>query len=284
MSSNLHIVSRSDNRQVIQSKIHPRNELLTQLLSVSSIEFDLLSELTVLPVTENQVLYEQGDRIEYVYFPLDSVISGVSITEDGSAIETSMVGRDGIAGLTSVLNTEVSPQWFWVTIGGSAIQMERKLLGKLLAHNQVALESFLKYYGLLLTHVAQRCVCNTRHTIMERLCCWLLMIHDRIGPRSLRLTQEVMASRIGARRAGITTAAGTLQAINAVDYRRGRLQIRSRNILEQMACECYKVMAVRFEPDTVSAHETANESRDLAFTGVVESGEYDRYVALNEGN
>jgi len=83
-----------------------------------------------------------------------------------------------------------------------------------------------------------------------------------------------MASRIGARRAGITTAAGTLQAINAVDYRRGRLQVRSRNILEQMACECYKVMAVRFEPDTVSAtHEIAYESRDLAFTGLVESGD-----------
>jgi len=83
-----------------------------------------------------------------------------------------------------------------------------------------------------------------------------------------------------------------IHAVNEYLYGRGceewisnlQIQIRSRDILEQMACECYKVMAVRFEPDTVSAHETANESRDLAFTGVVESGEYDRYVALNEGN
>jgi CRP-like cAMP-binding protein len=249
----------------MQSKALPRNEWLSQLLSVPSIKSELPSKLTVVPVTENQVLYEQGERIEFVYFPLNSVISGVSITEDGSAIETWMVGCEGLAGITSILNSEVSQQWIWVTIGGSAIQMETRLIGKLLANNQVALESFFKYYELLLTQVAQRCVCNTRHTIMERLCCWLLMTHDRIGPRSLRLTQEVMASRIGARRAGITVAARTLQAINAIDYRRGRLEICSRNILEQMACECYKVVAVRFEPHYVSAtYESANDGRDLS--------------------
>ena len=277
------MVSRSDNREPIQAKAHPRNELLLQLLSIPSIESELLSELTVVPVTENQVLYEQGNRIEFVYFPLDSVISGVSISGDCSAIETSMVGCEGLAGITSVLNSEVSSQGIWVTIGGSAIQIETGLLSKLLAHNQMALKSFFKYYELLLTQVAQRCVCNTRHTIMERLCCWLLMIHDRIGPRSLRLTQEVMASRIGARRAGITVAAGTLQEMNAIEYRRGGLHIRSRNILEQLVCECYK--AVRFEPDNVSAHETANESQKLWHSlSLFESGDAGRHVPLNEGN
>lgn len=250
--------------EILESKLHPRNELLAQLLAVPDIASHLISELTVVPVTENQVLYRQGDRMEFVYFPLDSVISSISITEDGSAIETSMVGWDGLAGMSTVLNCEVSQQWLRVTIGGRAAQLEGKLLGKLLVQNEVALKSSLKYYRLLLTQLAQRCACNSKHTIMERLCCWLLMICDRVGPGNLRLTHEVMAERIGARRAGITVAARTLQESEAINYRRGRLHIRNRTSLEQMVCECYKVMAMSSRPnDSAAIQHTASETRNL---------------------
>ena len=85
---------------------------------------------------------------------------------------------------------------------------------------------------------------------MDRLCCWLLMLHDRIGDGNLRLTQEVIASRLGARRAGITVAAGTLQAMHGIEYRRGQLHITDRTVLERVVCECYDVMSgdFRFTP------------------------------------
>ena len=78
---------------------------------------------------------------------------------------------------------------------------------------------------------------------MERLCCWLLMIHDRAGGNNLNLTQEMIASRVGARRAGITVAAGMLQTMKAIEYRRGQLHITDREVLERAACECYKVIS-----------------------------------------
>lgn len=77
---------------------------------------------------------------------------------------------------------------------------------------------------------------------MERLCCWLLMVHDRVGDSNLNLTQEMIASRVGARRAGITVAAGLLQEMNAIEYRRGRLHILDRGLLEKVVCECYSIM------------------------------------------
>ena len=77
---------------------------------------------------------------------------------------------------------------------------------------------------------------------MERLCCWLLMIHDRVGGNNLSLTQEMIASRVGARRAGITVAAGMLQDMTAIDYRRGQLHISNREVLEHTVCECYNVI------------------------------------------
>jgi CRP-like cAMP-binding protein len=202
----------------------------------------------------NQVLYEQGDKIDAVYFPLDSAVSGLAIMEDGTTIETALIGRDGLVGLSTVLGSGLSRQWMWVTIGGQAIQLDAKFLDKVFVQNEGALRALLKYYRSLITQVSQRCVCNTRHTILERLCCWLLMIHDRVGGSKLSLTQEMIASRVGARRAGITVAAGMLQDMGAIVYRRGQLQIANREVLESAVCECYGFIQCEFKRTPPPGH------------------------------
>lgn len=229
---------------MVTSSVASRNELLRSILDVPETVTTLLPELRIVPLTVNQVLYEQGDQIDHVYFPLDAVISNLAIMEDGTTMETSMVGRDCMVGVTSLLGSGLSRQWMWVTIGGSAIHVEARFLEKLFVQNEVVLKALLKCYRSMITQVSQRCVCNTRHTILERLCCWLLMVHDRVGDINLNLTQEIIASRVGARRAGITVAAGMLQEMRAIEYRRGRLHIRDRALLEQVVCECYSIMRV----------------------------------------
>ena len=80
----------------------------------------------------NQVLYEQGDKIEYLYFPLDSVASGLAIMEDGTTLETAMVGCEGVVGISTILGSGLSRQWVWVTVPGNAVQLDSRLLDKLL--------------------------------------------------------------------------------------------------------------------------------------------------------
>lgn len=241
MSISLHSFS-SERKDIPVSGIASRNELLAELLKVPSISSYLLPELKVVTLSVNQVLYELGDQIENIYFPLDSVVSGLAIMEDGTTIETSMIGPDGLIGISSILGSGRSRQWVWVTIGGSAIQLEKKFLERIFVQNETALKVLTRSYRSLITQLSQRCVCNTRHTIMERLCCWLLMIHDRVGGDKLSLTQEMIASRVGARRAGITVAAGLLQAMKAIEYRRGQLHISNQEILENTVCECYRLI------------------------------------------
>ena len=236
----------SEKKDVLTSSMPSRNELLGQLLSIPGVTNSLLPELRIVSLTVNQVLYEQADRINVVYFPLDCVMSNLAIMEDGTTLETQMVGREGLVGLSALLGGGVSRNWTWVTIGGNAIQVDAALLDKLFVQNETSLKALLKFYGSLLTQVSQRCVCNTRHTIMERLCCWLLMIHDRVGEHKLSLTQEMIASRVGARRAGITVAAGALQGMGAIDYRRGQLHIAKREVLEGTVCECYGAIQGEF--------------------------------------
>jgi CRP-like cAMP-binding protein len=163
------------------------------------------------PLATNQTLYAQGDQVDYVYFPLDAVVSRVAIMEDGTTIETSMIGPESFVGVSTILSSRISRQWTCVTLSGTAIQLESKFLDTIFVQNKTALKALLRCYRSLIMQVSQRCVCNTRHTILERLCCWLLMIQARVGDTSLNLTQEVIASRVGSRRAGITVAAGMLQ-------------------------------------------------------------------------
>jgi CRP-like cAMP-binding protein len=231
-----------ERKELLTTSIASKNELLKELLGAPGIANELFQELRVVPLTANQVLYEQGDKIEYLYFPLDAVVSSLAIMEDGTTIETSMVGCESVVGVSTILGSGLSRQWVWVTVGGHAIQLDSKFLDRLLVHNEGALKALLRCYRLLITQVSQRCVCNTRHTIMERLCGWLLMIHDRVGGDNLSLTQEMIASRVGARRAGITVAAGMLQSMKAIEYRRGRLHITDRAVLEHTVCECYNII------------------------------------------
>ena len=219
-----------------------RNHLLAQWLALPDAAEYLTPHLRLVSLERNQVLYEQGDTIDFVYLPIDSVASSLAIMEDGTTIETSMVGREGLLGISAILGSGISRQWIWVLVNGTAIQLEAKVLDRLVLNNETALKSLLKFYRGMIAQVSQRCVCNTRHTVMDRLCCWLLMLHDCVGGGNLRLTQEMIASRLGARRAGITVAAGTLQAMHAIEYRRGQLYIIDRYVLERTVCECYTIM------------------------------------------
>jgi CRP-like cAMP-binding protein len=251
MSKNL-LMSPVEAREVTVLGLALKNRLLAELLMTAEAKQLVSPHLKLVTLERNQVLFEQGDKIEYVYFPLDSAVSSLAIMEDGTTLETLMIGKEGLVDISAILGSGISRQWLWVLVSGAAVQLEVKYLDTLFLRSENALKSLLRFYRSTISQISQRCVCNTRHTVMDRLCCWLLMLHDRVGDSNLRLTQEVIASRLGARRAGITVAAGLLQAMRAIEYRRGQLHIIDREVLERTACECYNIMRneQRFTPPT----------------------------------
>jgi len=60
----------------------------------------------------------------------------------------------------------------------------------------------------------------------------------RLQPASLML---------GARREGVTVAAGRLQDAGAISYVRGRIKILDRLKMEETVCECYRVVKNEFD-------------------------------------
>src|SRR5262249_49911176 len=119
----------------------PHNRLLQDLLQ-SEFASDLLADARIVSLKTNQVLYERGDEIKFIYFPLNSVVSNLAITEDGTTVETSMVGLDGLVGISAILGSGFSKQWSWVLIDGETVQVEARNLDKLLLRNEGALKLF----------------------------------------------------------------------------------------------------------------------------------------------
>ena len=222
-----------------------QNKLLNHLLAVD-LDF-LLPQIRIVKLSFNDIIYEYGDSIDDAYFPLDSVVSNLAIMEDGTTIEISMVGNDGVIGLSALLGGGAARHWTRVCIGGSFARLSVSALEHTFTSKEGALKHIMRSYGSLITQVSQRAVCNARHTVLERLTCWLLMIHDRVGGENLKLTQEAIASRLGARRAGITVAAGILQSAGAIEYRRGQLHIKDQMALEEAVCECYAILKTESE-------------------------------------
>jgi CRP-like cAMP-binding protein len=207
----------------------------------------LSSHLRPVYLPVNDALYDFGQPIRSIYFPLDCVVSSLAIMEDGATVEVSMVGSEGVVGMSAILGGGISSHWTRVQVAGNAMRMRAAALRELSSKNDSLQRVLLGSYRSLITQISQRAVCNCRHTVSQRLCCWLLMIRDRMQSNDLPLTQEIIAQRLGARRAGITNAAGVLQNEAVISYSRGLIHILDAGRLEELACECYKIHRRAFQ-------------------------------------
>jgi CRP-like cAMP-binding protein len=101
-----------------------------------------------------------------------------------------------------------------------------------------------------MVHTAQLAVCNSRHSLQQRLARWLLVAQDQLGQDEIPLTHQCLSRSLGVRRAGITTAMGQLEAAGLLQGGRGRLRILDREGLEAQSCECHR--AIRAERQRIT--------------------------------
>jgi hypothetical protein len=100
----------------------------------------------------------------------------------------------------------------------------------------------LSYAQCWIHEISQTAACNRLHPVEERLARWLLICVDRTRSTRLELTHEFLANMLGVRRSTVTIATGILQKANVIHYRRGHIEVRDRQRLERVSCECYALL------------------------------------------
>lgn len=196
------------------------------------------------PVTlyAGEDLYYMDGGMRFSYFPETSVISLLHILADGNMMETAMVGREGMTGLSTIFSPRRPAYWMRALIEGAALRIRTDALKEEFARGASFQNLLLGYAVERTSHISQRAVCNGRHKVEERFCSWLLMLHDRAGSDGLKLTHERIASHLGVRRAGITGITNALRDNGLIAYSRGFICILDRQSLEEAACECYRTI------------------------------------------
>jgi CRP-like cAMP-binding protein len=213
------------------------------LVSLSREEQDQLrSYQETVRLTKGKVLYDAGDAIRHLYFPMGGMVSLLSTTRDGASIEVGMIGNEGVAGLPVLLGINMAPYRAMVQIPGNAIRIRADVLKKVFDKGGVLHNLLLKYTHTLLIQISQSAACNRFHTVEERLCRWLLISRDRVHSDTIYLTQEFLSHMLGVPRTSVTTIAGKLQRVGLIRYSRGKIQITDRPRMEAASCECYDII------------------------------------------
>jgi CRP-like cAMP-binding protein len=217
-----------------------KNHLLS---SLPPDEFDrVLAHLSPVVLPLGKVLYESGDKLDFVYFPTTAIVSLLYIMENGATAEIGVVGNDGILGIALFMGGDTTPNRAIIQSAGEGFKMSASDLKAEFTLGGSFHNLLLRYTQALITQISQTAVCNRLHSVEQQLCRWLLLSHDRLNSDKLVMTHDLISNMLGVRREGVTLAAQKLAARRLIKNVRGTITVLDRAGLEAAVCECYSVV------------------------------------------
>lgn len=211
-----------------------------------------------------EITFRAGDAVlqanrttSHVFFPVSLVATFVRRLVDGNTIEAGMVGPEGAIGIEAMFGATAQPNDVIVQVGGIAVRVPAANASTVFDEEREFRRLVLRFANAFTLQVSQSAACNWLHPLDRRLARWLLKVADRMsgvkqeGPIEIALTQEFLASMLGARIAGINEAVSALRAAGLIRHRRHVIEIVERAALEAACCECYATVRQLYARDEV---------------------------------
>lgn len=161
--------------------------------------------------------------------------------------EVALIGREGMAGVSIVLDADVTPFHLLVQRGGDAYRMSAATLRACCQESGALRETLTRYAYAVMIQIAETGRANARQTVEARLARWLLMAHDRIDGNEIELTHENLSLILGVRRPGITVAIHVLEGERMIRSRRGAIEILDRAKLDRASGGSYGLPEREYE-------------------------------------
>jgi CRP-like cAMP-binding protein len=205
-------------------------------------------DLKPVSLSRGKVLHRPGETIRTLYFPLTCLISITITMGEGQTVETGAVGRREVVGINAFMGGHETTQTEYVVqVPGEALRIAADPLKEEFNRNAEVRAVMLKYTQAFVAQISQNVACNRIHSLDERCARWLLEVRERIESDDLPLTHEFIAEMLGARRAGVTEAAGRLREMGLIDYTRGHIHVTDAQGLGATSCECYMVLKEEYD-------------------------------------
>jgi CRP-like cAMP-binding protein len=190
---------------------HAANHVLASLGAENTAA--LLPHLKIVDLPQETVLFEAGDTIETVYFPLSGVVSVVVDLANGEMIEAAMIGRDSLLGGSAAFDNQISLNRVVVQVAGTAAALNVNRICELAQQSELFRAKLARHEQFLLAQAQQSAACNATHILEARLCRWLLRCRDLLESGDIPFTQEFLAEMLGVRRTSVTVVAKALRML-----------------------------------------------------------------------
>lgn len=206
------------------------------------------------------IVCEAGTVPSHVYFPDGSVLSLLTVLKDGTAIETANIGREGAFGLGAAMSKcdHACFNRSLVQLPGGLLRIPISVLRREFEISAPIRDLFVSYTGALLAQIQQTVACNALHTTRQRVCRWLLMMHDRADGEDLSYTHEFLAEMLGVNRKSVTLVAQALQRDNLIEYRRRIIRVIDCRGLEKASCSAMLLLRI---VSTISCRRRSTQLR-----------------------
>jgi CRP-like cAMP-binding protein len=212
---------------------------------------NLLGDCEQVELVFAEELYQAGDIIPHVYFPIEGFISLITPVDNNANLEVGLSGSEGMLGITLILGVDVAPFRALVQGAGFAYRITTALFRQHLAQSPALQRLLMRYLYVTIKQLALTGGCTRFHLVEARLARWLLMTQDRAHSDHFHVTHVLLAYMLGVRRVGITKAASSLQKQKLISYQRGDITILNRAGLEAASCQCYQADKNTYQ-DTLS--------------------------------
>lgn len=192
-------------------------------------------------------LYASGRTQRHAYFPTSSIVSLLYRMEHGASGEISVVGYEGMVGVSLFMGGLSTSSQAIVQSAGNAYRLPARRLRDEFGRHGSMLGLLLSYTQSLITQMVQTAACNKHHSLDEQMARWLLLSLDRLDGNTMTMTRQMIANMLSITPERVTEVARKLQQLGVIRYDQGKITVRDRPTLEKLSCECYAV--VRDETD-----------------------------------
>ncbi|CCD95825.1 putative Transcriptional regulator, Crp/Fnr family [Bradyrhizobium sp. ORS 375] len=217
-----------------------RNALLDKL---PGHELDALGPvLHPVKLRANERLIEKHQPIIHAVF-LDEGWASVMSTGSMRPVEVAVVGAEGVVGACILLGVAADTNNCIMQTDGRGRRVAASVLIQLLPQTPVLRSRMLFYIHQALLQSYNAVVATTFGSLEARVARGILIHHDRSLGDEISITQDELARKVGANRAGVTAVLHLLEGQQIIRSKRRCVLVVDRQRLEKAAAGTYAPVA-----------------------------------------
>ena len=194
-------------------------------------------------LAKGTVLFSQGDPITHVSFLLDGAVKLYRLNEEGRNVNYRIVAPNEFISIKSVFGSAEHESYAETLMSSQILTVKADVVEKLLDEDASFRDDVMQEVVRLWTVMTEKLVGILTQDSVGRVAfvlyriCILFNLVEKKGPAQIpfAFTHEDMAGTTGLLRETVTLSMLLLQEKGIIIYRRGRITVRNRNLLERCA-------------------------------------------------